>query len=141
MAILNYTTTIKASDTVAQIQALLSAKGAHKIMLDYENGMPVAISFQIKVKNNNISFVLPANFRGVKKAIAKQTTAKKYQTEQHAINVCWRIIKDWIVAQMAIVEAEQADMATIFLPYAVMKNNKTVSDNFLSSEGEKFLLT
>ncbi len=57
------------------------------------------------------------------------------------MNVCWRIVFNWVQAQIAIIEAEQADIATVFLPYAVMTNQKTVSENFLSDEGDKFLLS
>jgi len=142
MAILNYTTTISEHATCADIQKLLSSKGARQIMLDYDvKQRLVGISFTILSNDMSILFRLPANFKGVQKALIKQTNAKKYHTEEHAMRVCWRIIKDWISAQMAIVEADQADMATVFLPYSVMQNGATVSENFLfKNEGKQFLL-
>jgi len=33
----------------------------------------------------------------------------KYRTREHAARVAWRICKDWIEAQLAIVDAEMAD--------------------------------
>lgn len=141
--ILNYTTSIAATKTVAEIQQMLASKGARKIITDYsESGVLVGISFTVTINKMEVLFRLPANWKGVQKAIKnqKRSVAAKYKTDAHAINVCWRIIKDWIEAQMAIVEAEQADIATIFLPYAVMNNNETVSKNFLSEKGRDLLL-
>lgn len=141
MPILNYTSKVDYNKTVAEIQSILSTKGACKIMTDYDNGFPSSMSFQIKFNNHFLSFRLPANYRGVLKVLQKQRgVAKSYKTEEHAKKVCWRIMKDWIEAQMAIIESEQADLATVFLPYAVMENGETVSNNLLSEKGKKLLL-
>jgi len=141
MAILNYTTQVNEHDTIAKINKLLVVKGAKSISTEFENQRPYALSFVLSVNGMDIQFKLPANWRGVKKALAKQTTAKKYSTDEHAMRVCWRIIKDWVEAQCAIIEAEQADMATIFLPYAVMKNGDTMATNMLhKNEGRQLLL-
>jgi hypothetical protein len=47
-------------------------------------------------------------------------------TEEQALRVGWRIIKDWVEAQMAIVESELAGVAEVFLPYAVTKSGTTL---------------
>jgi len=141
MPILNYTTTISEHTSIAEIQRILAQKGAKTIMTDYDKSQrAVSVSFVIDFNGKDIHFRLPANFRGVQKEITRQTKAKKYHTEAQAIKVCWLIIKDWIVAQMAIIEVEQADLATVFLPYAVMNNDCTVSENFQKSKGGEFLL-
>lgn len=44
----------------------------------------------------------------------------------------WRIIKDWVEAQMAITEAGLADVAEVFLPYAITKGTtlyKSIKSN------------
>jgi hypothetical protein len=65
--------------------------------------------------------------------------------------VAWRIVKDWIEAQMAIVEAGQAEMAEVFLPYATIEDGtttmfrafqlvqerKAITDGGLSAKGDK----
>lgn len=140
MPILNYTSKIDYNKTVSDIQAVLSSKGASRVMTDYENGFPSAVSFQIKYNGSFLSFRLPANYRGVWKVLKTQRgVAKSYQTEEHAKKVCWRIIKDWVEAQMAIIESEQADLATVFLPYAIMQNGETVHKNILSEKGKDLL--
>lgn len=141
MPILNYTTTIDAGKTVQEICALLAKKGASRIVTDYNTeGSVTGVSFFLMVKGFPVRFELPANWQGVQKALKQQRVAAKYQTPAHAIRVTWRILKDWIAAQMAIVEAEQADMPTIFLPYAVMKDGKTVSSSLLGEHSNQLYL-
>lgn len=127
MAILNYTTKIDPVKTVSEITKILVKHGAKKIVADYDdNGSPVAITFMVSVQDNPIAYSLPANHRGVLKAMQKQRVERRYQTEDQAKRVAWRIVKDWIEAQVAIVQAEVADMAEVFLPYAVTKNGNTL---------------
>lgn len=40
--------------------------------------------------------------------------------------VAWRIVKDWVEAQMAILESEMVTMDEIFLPYMLNRNGDTV---------------
>jgi hypothetical protein len=51
---------------------------------------------------------------------------RSLQTEEQALRVGWRILKVWVEAQMAIVEAELATVAEVFLPYAVTRNGRTL---------------
>jgi hypothetical protein len=39
--------------------------------------------------------------------------------------VAWRIIKDWVEAQMAILESQMVQMEEIFLPYMVNRQGQT----------------
>lgn len=141
MAILNYTTKIDYNKTVSEIQALIAKQGASKVMVDYSNGFPQALSFQVLHKGSALNFRLPANHKSVMKVLNNQKgVAASYRTEEHAKKVCWRIIKDWIEAQMAIIQAEQADIATIFLPYAITADNSTVAEKMLSDKGKGVLM-
>ncbi len=73
-------------------------------MMEYDDKQRLTgISFVLVANGINITFKLPANWKGVKKSLIKQTPAKKYQTEEHAMRVCWRIIKDWIASQIALI--------------------------------------
>lgn len=48
----------------------------------------------------------------------------------YAQKVGWRILKDWVAAQMAIVEAGAAELAEVFLPYAMQRDGKTMYQAF-----------
>lgn len=51
-------------------------------------------------------------------------------TKEQALRVSWRILKDWIVAQMAIIQAKLASLTQVFLPYIVAKDGKTLFEKF-----------
>lgn len=134
MAILNYTTKISAARTIGEIQEILVTHGATKIVCDYESGIPTSVTFAIALKDELIFFSLPAKYMGVLKAMKRDRAVKAALcTEEQAIKVAWRIIKDWIQAQCAIIEAGMAEMAEVFLPYAITKGGDTVYQQFQSN--------
>lgn len=127
MAILNYTTKIESGKTVAELQQLLAKAGCQKVLVDYEAKEPVAVTFMVEVNNYPIYFTLPANVEGVRQALLKDPkVGMSYCTTDQARRVAWRIIKNWCEAQLAIIEAGQAQLAEVFLPYAITQNGKTL---------------
>lgn len=127
MAILNYTTQIDFEKTIQEITKILVKHGATKIVADYKDSVPVGVTFCLILNGNLVGFALPANYDGVLKAMQKDgKVPRKLLTKEQALRVSWRIIKDWVSAQMAIVEAKLADVAEVFLPYAITKNGNTL---------------
>ncbi len=59
--------------------------------------------------------------------------------QEQAQKVAWRITKDWVAAQLAIVEAKLAEMAEVFLPYAITKTGNTLYKE-LSNNGGGILM-
>jgi hypothetical protein len=49
---------------------------------------------------------------------------------RHARNVSWRIIKDWLDAQMAIIDAGQAKATEVFFPYLLQPSGETLYQKF-----------
>jgi lantibiotic modifying enzyme len=134
MPISNYTTKIHHSKTVGEIQDILTRHGAEKIMIENENRLPVAISFMYRLNNNEVGFRLPANYTGVLAAMTKDKSIPRNQcTKEQALRVSWRILRDWTEAQMAMVEAEQAELLQVFLPYAVLASGNTVYEDAVSN--------
>lgn len=128
MPILNYTTKVDYEKTMQEITKILVAHGANKIIGDYDSEKVLSgISFHLEINGNPVSFQLPCNYRGVLKAMKNDRKVPRSQcTEAQAARVSWRIVKTWVEAQMAIVEAELADIAEVFLPYAVTVSGKTL---------------
>lgn len=127
MAILNYTTSIDCEKTISEIQKCLVKHGATKIVTDYTDKIPSAVTFCLPMNDNLIAFSLPANYEGVLNAMKRDSKVpNRLCTKEQALRVSWRIIKDWVEAQLAIVEAKLADMAEVFLPYAVTKQGNTL---------------
>ena len=140
MAILNYTTTIDSEKSIMEIQKCLVKHGAHKIVTDYNNGIPTSVTFCITIEGNVIGFSLPANYAGVLNAMKKDSKVPRSKcTDEQALKVSWRIIKDWVEAQMAIVECQLAEMSEVFLPYAITSSGTTLYLE-LKSKGMPILL-
>jgi len=126
--------------SVAEIQKILMLHDADKVMVEYQDRLPVGLTFQVKTAKGFVSFRLPANWEGVLRAMIKDPgVPKASKVKAHALRVAWRIIRDWVEAQMAMVEAELTSVDQVFLSYAVMKSGKTVyedldQNNFLLLE-------
>ena len=124
MAIKNYTTTIDVYKSLGEIQGALASHGARKIMVDYdEAGQPVGVAFGIETPVGTRGFLLPANVAGVRAVFAKQ---KIREQDGQAERTAWRNVRDWIMAQMAIIEAGQVAMEEIFLPYLTDSRGRTM---------------
>lgn len=135
MPILNYTTTISTAKTAGEIQEILAKSGAKRVMIEYGlDHLPEAISFQIDIENNSLSYRLPSQWKGVYKALANSAVTRSLKTEEQAKRVSWRIIKDWTEAQLAIIEAGQAEIAEVFMPYMIdPKTNLTLFEKMKST--------
>ena len=128
MPILNYTTKVSVYRSINEIQKILVKTGATAVLVEYDDDREVkAMSFQAKTAHGILSFRLPANVDGVFAALQKEPKISGVQsTYEHAQKVAWRIIKDWIEAQMAIVQAGLADLPQVFLPYMQTQQGETV---------------
>lgn len=141
MAILNYTTSIESEKTIAEIQKCLVKHGAHKIVTDYVAGIPCSVTFALTINGNMVAFSLPANYSGVLRAMKNDRKVPNSKcTEEQAQRVAWRIVKDWVEAQMAIVEAQLADVAEVFLPYAITQSGTTLYKHIQDSGGGILML-
>lgn len=136
----NYTTTVTAERSIAEITSLLVHAGARSISFEYFAARPVAVTFDIEVRKSAITFTLPCDWRGAVSAL--QSRRKRYGTinEDHARNVAWRCVRDWLRAQLALIEIGSAKCEQIMLPYAVMPGGETVYQRMLACEfGHKAL--
>ena len=129
MALLNYTTSIDVHKTLGEIQKILVAHGARRIMYDYDdNGHIQALCFQVATAEGDRSIKLPASIPAIFEVLKQQKKAGKIKTNpdyEQAERVGWRIIKDWVEAQMAILETQMVQLEEIFLPYMVYRTGQT----------------
>lgn len=132
MAILNYTTKIPVSSTTAEIQKILTKAGAGAIMSEFDaQGNASSMSFRVDKDGVPIFFKLPVDVEGVTRALKRD---RVYRDNDHARRVAWRILKDWIEAQMAIIYAGMAELPQVFLPYAQTSSGETVYERMQQSE-------
>lgn len=136
MAIKNYTTTINANKTIGEIQELLSKHGANAIMTEYNNGEVIGLSFKIMTPRGEMGVRLPANTDRVLQVLRNQRKKNNQvkDTMEQATKTAWRIIKDWIDAQMAILETEMVEIEEIFLPYMINNDGQTLYQAFKNNQ-------
>lgn len=96
-----------------------------------ENGRVTAVTFALDCCGSLHGFRLEARPDGVKAVMAKERT--KCDDEQ-AERIAWRNLKDWIAAQVALVETEQATMDELFFPKLVDRNEKTLYEAFQTGQ-------
>lgn len=127
MPLLNYTTSISPQKTVMEIQAALAKAGASAIMAEYDtDGNITALSFRLKAPEGEISFKLPTAWQPVHETLKRQNVSRSLQTPEQALRVAWRITKNWVDAQLAIIETRMVTTAQVFLPYAITKDGSSV---------------
>jgi len=143
--ILNYTTEVPVEKSLGEITSLLVRKGARTISSEFDDaGAIIAVSFILVVGGLPARFKLPSNPGGVAQAMLREqpyTTRRRGTREQYeasvlaqATRVSWRILKDWVEAQLALIESEQAEMGQVFLPYAVAEDGRTAYQHFIESQ-------
>ena len=118
----NYSTTVPASRSINEIQNILVAHGAKHILLDYDDGQPAGLAFIVATPYGDMPFKLPANVGRVQAVLNKRRVRAKPRPEV-AARVAWRILKDWVRAQMAILETEMVTIDQVFLPYMQVGNH------------------
>ena len=147
MPLLDYTTSVPVSRTVSQVQAKLVEHGARAVMMEYDDrGRITALAFNIKMPNGDLPIRLPidaaATLRVLQRQVYNREIPGRYAKEEHAYRVAWRIIKDWVEAQMSLLETEMVRMEQIFLPYVITPGGQTVyqvmvEKHFLLGPGEQ----
>lgn len=140
MAILNYTTTVDAFKTVSEIEYILVKHKAKSIMKHYDGESIIGLSFLIDNGYQQIPVRLPVKTDECLKVLKKEKAAGKKNikdTREQAERVAWRILKDWVEAQMALLDIEMVSFEEIFLSYIETSSGKTV---YQCMEEKKFLL-
>ena len=133
MPLLNYTTKVPVEKSVQDITKALVKAGASSVMQDYdETGQMVAVSFKIMLEGNPIAFRLPADWKSTQQVLKNDRV--RYE-EAHARRVAWRITKDWVEAQMALLATKSVVLPQLFLPYAVDNNGTTLFEKIAQNPG------
>jgi hypothetical protein len=122
----NYTSRVPAHVSISWIERVLVKHGASMVVKLYDaddDGRVTALAFEIEVAGEKCAFRLPANVAACEKVLvgnlsrrARPETVERVRDQ--ADRTTWKILADWVDAQMALVELAQVDVAEVFLPYA-----------------------
>lgn len=143
MPLLNYTTTVEATRTADQIEQVLVKHHAKSVLKNYDgNGQLVSLSFIVPTSRGEVGVKLPVRPDAVLRIMTREYQSRSRRrtvpTREQAVRVAWRIAKDWIEAQMAIVETEMVTMDQVLLPYIETPSGKTIYQLF--EERQQLLL-
>ncbi len=131
--IANRTTSIDAGKTVREIQQMLAAAHASSLMIDYELGQPSALSFQLRSGEQVLSFRLPCSWEGVLACLKRdKTTPQRLKSADQAKRVAWRVLRDWLRAQLSLVEAGNSTIQEVFVPWMITNDGQTVATRLFS---------
>lgn len=139
---LNYTTKVPVTRTVGECQQLLGSAGADAAAVMYEAREPVGLSFRLTGPHGRRDFSMPVNIAGVEQLLGKADypgTVKasdraRYVSRKHAAAVAWRIIKDWLEAQLALVAAQMVSLDEVMLPYLEVEGGRTLYQAYQARE-------
>lgn len=125
---LNYTTEISVDQTVGEIHGILRKYRARSVTDEYDEDRVIAVHFVFATEFGDREFRLPVNIEGVQAKLSEVASnlpagwrggRDKLQSLAQAERVAWRIVKDWLEAQMAILDSRQVRLEQVFLPYLV----------------------
>ena len=123
MPLKNYTSSVPAKNSVDFIEKKLVLHGALQILREYtKDGHLCGIRFSMLIDSQHILFSLPARVEKCGKILeanlssrAQPATIKKIPAQ--AERTAWKILSDWVEAQMAMIELAQVEVMEVFLPY------------------------
>jgi hypothetical protein len=110
---------------------------ASSVQFFYKNGQAVAISFSMIINGHDVSFRLPARIREVEIKLYGKSSNLTDQKKKQAYVTAWANIRDWISAQIAMIETGMVKPEEVFLPYMLNHEGLTL---FESMEKRQFLL-
>lgn len=140
MGLKNYTTGISVDKTVLEIEQILSRHSATDIWKQFDGaGNVVCVNFAVNTEFGKMPFRLPMDVLAVSQILKNEKKSGKLSGVsnreamdlEHARRVGWRIVKDWIDSQMALVEIKLVKIEQVFLPYAYdFRTEKTLYETF-----------
>jgi hypothetical protein len=139
MSLLNYTTSVPVSKTIGLVHARLVEAGARQIMTEYSSvGGPIGVSFSIETADGLRLFTLPVQVDRVLRVLERDRDRARSHTAaptlEQAERVGWRIVKDWLEAQLAIIQTEMVTFDQVMLPYMRSIDGKTVYELYIGGD-------
>jgi hypothetical protein len=122
----NYTSETPVEISLAKIEALVVKHGATQFFKEYQAGRVVGVVFIISLLSGELPIRLPARVEQVRQKLYGKRSTYTVAMEEQARRTAWANIRDWLDAQMALIETEQVKLEEIFLPYMTDRSGKTL---------------
>lgn len=124
--ILNYTTTIAPEKTAGECFGMLARHGAAKVLIMFDASKePAGLAFEIATPSGLRQYTLPINAEGVMAALKAGhragNVANRYVNAEQATRTAWRVLKDWLESQLALIEAGMSALDEVMLPWEMVE--------------------
>lgn len=143
------TTRLKNASSTASLprifEAIQKALVSHKakyVTYGYENERITSVEFVIDINGREYPFRLPARIENVQKIMYPGRRFLSETQKTQIYRTAWANIRDWIGAQMAMIDTGMVRPEEIFLPYMVANDGRTFfevmnENQFLLPSGEQ----
>lgn len=142
--LLNYTTTVPVDKTVGEITAILVRAGARSIQTDFnDQGRISAMNFTVRTSFGNRAFHIPVQAERVQKVLQQEVAhSRSHQSKamltspEQAERVAWRILKDWLEAQMTLVQLQLIGLDQAMLGFMQVRpgDNRTAYELYADEQ-------
>lgn len=130
----NYTTKISAVKTAGEIQLLLAEHGVERIGLTYTGGKPAGVAFEVQTDVGPQAYQLPIDVDAMHQLLRTEKragrlpgiTVPQAESREHAERVAWRVVAEWLRAQLTLIASRMATLDQVMLPYQVVADGRTM---------------
>lgn len=142
-AVVNYTTKVAVTTTLAEMQERLASTGADHIGVGYSDGVPTSLTFVLGGPHGRRNFTVPVDTDAMQRLLRAHWEAGRvkggfsrdnFLSREHAARVAWRVMKDWLAATLAIVEADLLRLDEVMLPYLMVDDDHTLAERYRERE-------
>ena len=122
----NYSSTVAASRSVAWIEQRLVDFGASNISKRYDPATKQLLAIMFQIPRNGMVYpvVLPARIPAAEKALRKARSSRRPPTseaeqriKEQTERTAWKILADWVDAQLAMIVLEQVEFLEVFMAF------------------------
>jgi hypothetical protein len=122
MNVRNYTSSVPAHTSQANIERLLVDVGAMHISRWYDDKKRVVgFSFRLIHEERPLDFKLPSNIeqceRLMRQGISRPRPGTLERIGQQAERTAWKLLHDWVSVQVSMILMGQVKTTEVFLPY------------------------
>lgn len=140
--LLNYSTSVPVARTLSEIQAMLGRAGARRVAVEYVDGTEAGVSFSLPTVHGERLYTLPVAVDPVHRILQQQDADGLLRSGKvgarsslaQAQRVAWRVAKDWLEAQLALVRTQMATLDQVMLPYLHVSPTETLYAAWADSE-------
>jgi hypothetical protein len=122
---LNYSTIVSPDKSANECTAMLGRFGAVRTGLAYDrNRVPFGLTFVLNTRWGERLYELPVDFEGTYQVLLKAykdgKIKRSYAERGHAQRVAWRVVKDWLEANLALIEQGLMEADRVMFPYMLV---------------------